>query len=92
MKYEQEINELVQLIEAMSDEEMNILFVSCMSSDTLYDKESCEKSLKAIDMLTNAISKSNVSCKKKHSWLEHTYSIKAIILKDYELLKEDEEE
>ena len=66
MRYEQEIEKLVELVESMSDEEMDILLVSCMSSDTLYSEEACEKTLTAMDKLIVAIMKSNVSRKKKH--------------------------
>ena len=92
MEYEQEIEKLVGFVESMSDEEMNILLVSCMSSDTLYSEEACEKSLAAMDKLIVAIMKSNVSRKKKHSWTEHACCIKEIISNDYNLLKEEHEE
>lgn len=72
------------LLESASDEQMYIIFVSCMSADTLVNASACKHSLHIIDDIIEALDEAEISDTKRASWLDYATRARNIILQDLE--------
>lgn len=76
-----------ELLEFASDEQMYLIFVSCMSADTLINQEACEHSLHIVEEIISALNEANISDIKRNSWLGYAEKSKKIISQDLENFK-----
>ena len=80
-----------KFIEMATDEEMNILFVSLISADSLVDgEEVCEKSLEILEKISRALKTAEISRERSERWLVYCEDGREIITRDLEEFKKNE--
>lgn len=80
-------NKFCELIESLSDEDMYLILVSCISADTLVDQTSCERAYDLIEDIISAINEANISEKKREAWLEYANKSRDIIVQELDNFK-----
>ena len=78
------IHKFCDLLESVSDEQMYLIFVSCLSADIFVNASACKHSLYIIDDIIEALDEAEISDIKRTSWLNYATRARNIILQDLE--------
>lgn len=92
MAEESEKNVYEKFIETANEEDMNFLFVSLISADTLMSKEDCDRNMKTLNAICDALKTCDISKERRDKWLKFCEDGKEIIIRDTEFFTNSEKQ
>ena len=86
---DEKMEKLKEFVETSTDEMMNLLLVSLISSDNIMCADDCEKSLEFSKVLLVAVKHADIPDEKKQIYLEYIAKGENILNQDLEHFKQE---